>query len=66
MRPLYDFHVKVEKNFEDEFKVGSLTLAKDMRFDDFEGRIAEQNIMSAASGLAAAETGSDGSGKVFR
>jgi len=46
MRPLYDFHVKVEKNFEDEFKVGSLTLAKDMRFDDFEGRISYAEIVA--------------------
>jgi co-chaperonin GroES (HSP10) len=46
MRPLYDFHIKVEKNFEDEFKVGSLTLAKDMRFDDFEGRISYAEIVA--------------------
>jgi co-chaperonin GroES (HSP10) len=46
MRPLYDFHIKVEKNFEDEFKVGSLTLAKDMRFDDFLGRISYAEIVA--------------------
>ena len=46
MRPLYDFFVKLEKPFEEEFKVGSLTLAKDMRFDDFEGRISYAEIVA--------------------
>lgn len=39
MNPLYDFIVLIPKLFNDEIVVGGLTLKKDMRWDDFDGRV---------------------------
>ena len=46
MKPLFDFLVKVDRLFEDDFKLDSgLVLHKDTRFDDFEGRISFGEIV---------------------
>lgn len=46
MQPLYDFHIKLEQYFKDDFKLSSgLVLHKDTRFDDFEGRISFAEII---------------------
>lgn len=39
MKPLYDFIVHIPKLFNEEIEVGGLSLIKDTRFDDFEGRV---------------------------